>query len=124
VASQRLRELFDIGVIGGLTDRQLLEQFSTGHREMAEAAFVTLVERHGPMVLGVCRGVLGDLHDVHDTFQATFLVLVCAEAFSRRGRRPDQSPKASEPSHSMTRYNNHAKSRANPVVSRRAFRKR
>jgi RNA polymerase sigma factor (sigma-70 family) len=76
VASRQLRTLFDVGVIGGLTDRQLLEQFSTGHREMAEAAFATLVERHGPMVLRVCRGVLGDSHDVHDTFQATFLVLV------------------------------------------------
>ena len=76
VASRHLRTLFDVGAIGGLTDRQLLEQFSTGHREMAEAAFAILVERHGPMVLRVCRGVLGDSHDVHDTFQATFLVLV------------------------------------------------
>ena len=28
------------------------------------------------MVLRVCRGVLGESHDVHDAFQATFLVLV------------------------------------------------
>ena len=76
VASRHLSMLFDVGAIGRLTDRQLLEQFSTGHREMAEAAFTTLVERHGPMVMRVCRGVLGDSHDVHDTFQATFLVLV------------------------------------------------
>ena len=76
VATRHLSTLFDVGAIGGLTDRQLLEQFSTGHREMAEAAFTTLVERHGPMVMRVCRGVLGDSHDVQDTFQATFLVLV------------------------------------------------
>ncbi len=76
VASRHLGMLFDVGAIGGLTDRQLLEQFSRGHREMAEAAFTILVERHGPMVMRVCRGVLGDSHDVHDTFQATFLVLV------------------------------------------------
>jgi RNA polymerase sigma factor (sigma-70 family) len=71
-----MRTLFGVGTVGGLTDRQLLDQFSTAHREAAEAAFTTLVERHGPMVLRVCRGVLSDSHDVHDAFQATFLVLV------------------------------------------------
>ncbi len=74
--TRHLSMLFEVGAIGGLTDRQLLEQFLTGHREMAEAAFTTLVERHGPMVMRVCRGVLIDSHDVQDTFQATFLVLV------------------------------------------------
>ena len=73
---RHLRTLFGVGAVGGLTDAQLLDQFSTGHREAAEAAFAILVERHGPMVLRVCRGVLGDSHDVHDAFQATFLVLV------------------------------------------------
>src|SRR5262249_10851326 len=34
------------------------------------------VERHGPMVLRVCRGVLADAHDTQDAFQATFVVLV------------------------------------------------
>ena len=76
MGSRHLRTLLDVGLIGGLTDRQLLEQFSTGHREIAEAAFTTLVERHGPMAMRVCRGILGDSLNLHDSFQATFLVLV------------------------------------------------
>lgn len=76
VALRQVRTLFGAGAVGGHTDRHLLEQFSTGHREAAEAAFAILVERHGAMVLRVCRGVMGQSHDVHDAFQATFLVLV------------------------------------------------
>ena len=76
VALEHMRALSGAGALGGQSDVRLLEQFSRGHREAAEAAFTTLVERHGPMVLRVCRGVLGDSHDIHDAFQATFLILV------------------------------------------------
>jgi RNA polymerase sigma-70 factor (ECF subfamily) len=71
-----IERLFRSGTAAGLSDRQLLERFAARHDEAAEAAFAALVERHGPMVLTVCRRVLGDPHDAHDAFQATFLVLV------------------------------------------------
>ena len=73
---RQLRTLFNVGAIRDLTDGQLLERFATGRGEGAELAFAALVERHGPMVLRVARGVLDDPHDAQDAFQATFLVLV------------------------------------------------
>src|SRR5262249_20702978 len=44
------------------------------HRD--EAAFLALLQRHGPMVLGVCRRMLRQPQDIDDAFQATFLVLI------------------------------------------------
>ena len=75
-ATRQLRTLFNLGTIRELTDGQLLERFATGGGEAAELAFAALVERHGAMVLRVCRSVLADPHDAQDAFQATFLVLV------------------------------------------------
>jgi RNA polymerase sigma factor (sigma-70 family) len=76
-----LRTVFRIDPCAGSSDAQLLQQFVT-HRD--EAAFTALLERHGPLVLAVCRQVLGNRHDAEDAFQATFLVLVRKAAAIRQ----------------------------------------
>ncbi len=73
---KQLSTLFNIGATRELTDGQLLERFSTGPTEVAELAFEALIERHGPMVLRVCRAQVTDPHDTQDAFQATFLILI------------------------------------------------
>src|SRR5438477_1029213 len=69
---RHVRQAALLGDGGGLTDSQLLECFIT---RRDEAAFAALVRRHGPLVMGVCRRVLGNHHDAEDAFQATFAVL-------------------------------------------------
>jgi RNA polymerase sigma factor (sigma-70 family) len=74
-----------VGRQGDLTDADLLARASRagGDREVVEASFSTLIGRHGPMVLGVCRAILRNHHDAEDAFQATFFLLV-----QRAGRLP------------------------------------
>jgi RNA polymerase sigma factor (sigma-70 family) len=78
VASQKrsavkdFQTLFSAGAIGDVSDAQLLDRF-VSQRE--EVIFEAIIQRHGPMVWGVCRRVLRDHHDAEDAFQATFLVL-------------------------------------------------
>ncbi len=66
----------------GRTDGELLREFLD---TKTESAFAALVWRHGPMVLGVCRRILGQDDDADDAFQATFLVLA-TKANSLAGR--------------------------------------
>lgn len=73
---KHFRTLFNVGMTAGLTDGQLLELFASRRGEVSERAFAALVERHGPMVFRICRGIVRDDHDAQDTFQATFLILV------------------------------------------------
>lgn len=78
--------LFNVGAVGGESDAELLDRFVSGRRKGrgrgtlgsdpgAELAFSGLVTRYGPMVRGVCRRIVGDLHIADDAFQATFLIL-------------------------------------------------
>src|SRR5262245_31037491 len=70
---ESLRQAADQERHARLSDAELLDCYI---RERAEGAFEALVRRHGPMVLGLCRRVLRNVHDAEDAFQAAFLVLV------------------------------------------------
>jgi RNA polymerase sigma factor (sigma-70 family) len=84
-SADQLHRLWRSGTLGAVSDGELLDRFVSGRGEPAEAAFEELVNRHGPMVLRVCRSVLHDAHDAEDAFQAVFLVLANRAGAIRRG---------------------------------------
>src|SRR5262249_57387862 len=79
---QFIRRVVEDPQVRQLPDGGLLQRF---HAQRDQAAFHTLLRRHGPMVLDVCRGVLGDGPDADDAFQATFLVLALKGGSIRKG---------------------------------------
>src|SRR5262249_2890870 len=67
-----IRKLAAARIDREMPDHELLDRFAT---EGDERAFEALLRRHGPMVLGVCRSILRDVHEAEDAFQAAFLIL-------------------------------------------------
>lgn len=68
---QHVRKFAAIQAARDVGDQQLLQNFI---RSSDEAALTVLIERHAPMILGVCRRALGCTHDADDACQATFMV--------------------------------------------------
>ena len=87
---QSLNTLFSAGALGLMSDPELLQCFKADRGAAGQEAFRILVERHGPMVLGLCRSLVPDPHEAEDAFQATFLVLV--RRATRSGCRDSVGP--------------------------------
>jgi hypothetical protein len=81
---RRIRRLVGDEDLAATGDGPLLARFAA---DRDEAAFAELIQRHGPMVLGVCRRFLPDPSAAEDAFQATFLVLVKKAGAVGRGER-------------------------------------
>jgi RNA polymerase sigma factor (sigma-70 family) len=69
---QHLRKVIETETTRQLSDGEALRRFAALGED---TAFATLMQRHGPLVMGVCRRFLRQEQDAEDAFQATFLVL-------------------------------------------------
>ena len=78
---QYIRKVAAVHTYHDFPDSELLERFVQGNDD---AAFTVLIDRHGPMVLGICRRKLANFHDAEDACQATFLVLARKAASVRK----------------------------------------
>jgi RNA polymerase sigma factor (sigma-70 family) len=76
-----IRQVCGATECGNRADSELLQTFIAARDE---SAFAGLLQRHGPLVFGVCRQVMGDQQEAEDAFQATFLVLAQKAASIRR----------------------------------------
>jgi RNA polymerase sigma factor (sigma-70 family) len=80
------RTLAGEGALNQVDDAALLARFAAVRDQ---AAFATLLERHGRLVWGVCRGLLANDADAEDAFQATFVALFRGTAkIERRSLAP------------------------------------
>ena len=68
----QIRRIATLQQLRQMPDRELLAQFAAQNNE---ADFRVLMDRYGPMVLRVCKRILGNDHDAEDAYQATFFVL-------------------------------------------------
>jgi RNA polymerase sigma factor (sigma-70 family) len=82
VVLRHIHRLVDSPSTDEPSDGQLLDRFIASRDEVA---FEELLRRHGPMVYGICRRLLGTAHDADDAFQATFLLLVHKATSIRKG---------------------------------------
>jgi RNA polymerase sigma factor (sigma-70 family) len=67
-----IRTIASAQALRSAADVDLLRGFMAARDD---AAFAEIVRRYGPVVLGVCRRVLGHEADAEDAFQAAFLIL-------------------------------------------------
>jgi RNA polymerase sigma factor (sigma-70 family) len=77
------RSLAGEGALNRADDVDLLARFAN---ERDEAAFAAILDRHGRLVWGVCRGLLPNDADAEDAFQATFVALFRGAGRIRRTR--------------------------------------
>src|SRR5690349_17526140 len=78
---QHLRKIVAAPTTRNSTDAPLPQAFVA---ERDQSAFAVLVQRHGALVMSVCRHVLRQEQDAEDAFQATFLVLARQAAAIRK----------------------------------------